>query len=101
MYDVNGNFLTALPTVEAELLVDSGHARRISRPKETPLRITLLAARRWQPTPYSPTSGCTAPACITAKESELNALGAIRLASVAERAALRRVQAKICESETA
>jgi hypothetical protein len=101
MYDVNGNFLTALPTVEAELLVDSGHARRVSRPKEAPLRITLLAARRWQPTPYSPTSGYTSPACITARESELNALGATGLAAGADRPALRCVQAKICASETA
>src|SRR2546426_921664 len=101
MYDVKGNFLTALPSSEAEQLLESGHATRVSRTKETPLRIKLVAARRWQPTVYSPTSGCTSPACITARESELNALGAIRLASGADRAALRRVRAKICESKTA
>jgi hypothetical protein len=101
MYDINGNFRTTLPAAEAELLLDSGDAIRTSRANERPLRIKLLAARRWQPTPYSPTSGCTSPACITAKESELNALGAIHLAAEADRAALRHVQAKICESETA
>jgi len=101
MYDLNGNFRVMLPTAEAERLLDSGDAIRTSRANERPLRIKLLAARRWQPTPYKPTSGCTQPACLTARESELNALGAIQLATGADRAALRRVQAKICESETA
>ena len=38
MYDANGNFVTALPNVEAERLVESGHATRVSRPHNTPLK---------------------------------------------------------------
>jgi hypothetical protein len=101
MYDLNGNFRTTLPTAEAEQLLDSGDAIRTSRPNERPLRIKLLGARQWQPKPYSPTSGCTSSACITARESVLNALGATHLTAGPDRAALRRVQAKICASETA
>jgi hypothetical protein len=101
MYDLNGNFRTMLPTEAAERLLDSGDAIRTSRPNERPLRIKLLAARQWQPTPYKPTSGCTSPACITARESELNALGAICAATGRDRAALRYAQVKITDSRTA
>ena len=69
--------------------------------KEKPLSIKLLAARPWQPSPYSPTSGCTQPACITHRETELNALGAICVATGAYRSALRRAHVKISESKPA
>jgi hypothetical protein len=101
MYDLNGNFRTMLPTAEAEQLLDAGDAIRASRANERPLRIKLLAGRRWQPRPYSPTSGCTSPACITARESELNALGATFLSTRADQSALERVRDKIFERENA
>ena len=97
LYDINGNFLTAMPTAEAELLVDRIDAKRISRPGETPLRIRLLVARTPQPKPLTPTSGCTAPACITHRESEINALSAVGLAAGESRGVVGRAQAKIRE----
>jgi hypothetical protein len=99
VYDINGIFRTTLTTVEAEKWLDSGDAIRTSRPNERPLRIVLMVARQWQPKPYSPTSGCTSSACITAREAELNALGSTHLTAGQDRAALKRVQAKICANE--
>jgi hypothetical protein len=93
LYDINGNFLTAMPTTEAELLIDRGGARRISRPGECPLRLRLLVARTRIPS--GATSGCTAPACITHRESEINALSAAGLAVGEQRSVVKRAQAKI------
>jgi len=100
LYDINGKFLTAMPTTEAELLVDRGGAKRISRPGECPLRIRLLVARTWQPKPLTPTSGCTAPACITHRESEINALSAVGLGLGEQRSVVSRAQTKIREWKT-
>ena len=72
LYDVNGRFLTTLPVLEAERMIDSGDCAYISRRGERPLRVKLVCARQWQPQPLSPTSGCTTPACITSKEIEAN-----------------------------
>ena len=95
LHGINGNFLTAMPIAEAELLVERGSAQRISRPGECPLRIRLLVAGAWQPKPLTPTSGCAAPACITHRESEINALSAVGLAVGEQRNVVSRVQTKI------
>jgi len=71
LFDARGHFLAALPISSAERLVDFGHARRLSGADERPMRIQLRSTRPWQPKPLTPTSGCTTPAAITAKDAML------------------------------
>jgi hypothetical protein len=65
LHDVNGVFREPISILEAEQLVDSGAAMRLSRLKERPLRVKLLVARPVQP---AAGSGCTSPASITAAD---------------------------------
>lgn len=70
----NGQFRAEVPVSEAQRLVDFGYADRISQEGEKPLRVQLRASKpRLQPIPNTPTSGCTAPSTITARESVINA----------------------------
>jgi hypothetical protein len=68
--DADGNYRHALKRDEAQRLVDFGHADVIS------VKPPIIRARRRggsEPKTLCPTSGCTTPASITARTSELNA----------------------------
>ena len=93
--DVNRKFLTTIPVAEAEALIDSGAAERISPRNERPLRIRLLLSIT-QPMLNCPTSGCTAPAAITASDMEAN-VGITRgaMGASANRGRVKAAQAKI------
>ena len=67
LHNVNGAFLEPISLTDAEWLLDSGAAMRLSRLKERPVRIKLLASRPTQPRAGS---GCTSPASITAADME-------------------------------
>ncbi len=93
--DVNTKFLTTIPVAEAEALIDSGAAERISPRNERPMRIRLLLSII-QPGLNSPTAGCTAPAAITASDMEA-CVGITRgeLGAPANRGRVKAAQAKI------
>ncbi len=95
LYDVNGEFREAMPMAEAERYVDFGRARRLSRPGERPIRIQLLQGRSSIPQTGTPTSGCTAPACLTAREAELNALSAAGLRADEMKHSVARANARV------
>ena len=93
--DVNRKFLTTIPVAEAEALIDSGAAERISPRYERPLRIRLLLSIT-EPRLNSPTAGCPAPAAITASDMEAN-VGITRgeVGALANRGRIKAAQAKV------